>query len=140
MAENRTRSLDKSPPARSYGRFLTGRKAMFKQAIPIAYEVKPTRSRSILPWIISIVAASVFLVPLATEGAAICYAQWCEVMGTSTDVRTPFIDSMVSGLQNARDLLTESVGPTFQRTIRDPTVALPAAAVLLVVAMAMLRR
>jgi hypothetical protein len=113
---------------------------MFKQSIPIAYEVKPTRSRSILPWIISIVAAGVFLVPLATEGAAICYAQWCEVMGKSTDVRTPFIDSIVSGLQNARDLLTESVGPTFQRTIRDPAVALPAAAVLLVVAMAMLRR
>ena len=113
---------------------------MFKQAIPIAYEVKPTRSRSILPWIISIVAAGVFLVPLATEGAAICYAQWCEVMGKSTDVRTPLIDSMVSGLQNVRDLLTESVGPTFQRAIRDPTVALPAAAVLLVVAMAMLRR
>ena len=113
---------------------------MFKQAIPIAYEVKPMRSRSILPWIIAIVAAGVFLVPLATEAGALCFAQWCELMGKSIDVRTPLIDSMTSGLQNACDLLAESVGPTIQRTIHDPTVALPVASVLLVLAMAMLRR
>ena len=131
-AENRIKSLGKSPLARSYGRFLGWRMAMFKQAIPIAYEIKPTRSRSIRPWIIAIFAAGVFLVPLAAEGAAICYAQWCELMGQSTDVRTPIIDSIGSGIQNARDLLAESIGPTLQRTIRDPTVALPVASVLIV--------
>ena len=44
----------KSPPARSSGRFLGWRRAMSKQPIPIAYDVRPTRSRSMLPWIISI--------------------------------------------------------------------------------------
>ncbi len=113
---------------------------MFKQAIPIAYEVKPTNSRSIRPWIIATLAAGAILAPLAAEGTAICYAQWRELMGNSTDVRTPIIDSIGSGIQNARDLLSESVGPTLQRTIRDPTLALPVASALIVVAMAVLRR
>ena len=113
---------------------------MFKQAIPIAYEIKPTRSHSTLSRIMSIVAAAVFLVPLATEGTLVCYAQWCELMGKSTAVRTPFTDSLGSGLENARDRLAESVAPALQRVVRDPAVALPVAAVLLVLAMAMLRR
>jgi hypothetical protein len=113
---------------------------MFKQAIPIAYEIKPTRSNSTLSWIISIILAAIFLVPLATEGMVICYAQWCELMGKSTAVQTPFIDSMGSGLEIARDLLAERVAPALQRVVRDPTVALPVATVLLVLAMAMLRR
>ena len=114
---------------------------MFKQAIPIAYEIKPTRSNSTLSWIISIILAAIFLVPLATEGTAICYAQWCELMGKSTAVQTPFIDSMGSGLENARDLLAERACQSCPcRVVRDPTVALPVAAVLLVLAMAMLRR
>jgi hypothetical protein len=113
---------------------------MFKHSIPIAYEVKPPHSRSTLTWIISILAASVFLVPVAAEGAALCYAQWCEIMGKTTKVQTPIIDWIGSGLEKARDLLGEHVGPTFQSTVRDPSVALPVALVLIVVAMTMLRR
>ena len=113
---------------------------MFKQSIPIAYEVRPPRSKSALRWTMSIIAAGVFLAPLAKEGAAICYAQWSEIMGKSTDVRTPIIDSVASGLQYARDLLADSLGSTFRRTIHDPTLALPVASVLVVLAMAVLRR
>jgi hypothetical protein len=113
---------------------------MFKQSIPIAYEVKPTRSRSTMIWIMSILAAGVFLVPVAAEATVVCYAQWCEIMGTTTNVQTPIIDWIGSGLQKAHDLVGEHVGPTFQHTVRDPTVALPVALVLIVVAMAMLRR
>ena len=113
---------------------------MFKQVVPIDHDVKPTRFRSSLPWIISIVAIGALLAPLAAEGAASCYAQWCEIMGKSTEVKTPIIDSLGSGLEHARDLLSDSLGSAFQLTLRDPTVALPFAAVLLVVAMAMLRR
>ncbi len=113
---------------------------MFKQAIPIDHDVKPTRFTSRLPWIISIVAVGAVLAPLAAEGAASCYAQWCEIMGKSTEVKTPIIDSIASGLEHARDLLADSLGSAFEVTLRDPAVALPFAAVLLVLAMSMMKR
>ncbi len=113
---------------------------MFKQAVPIDHNVKPTRLKSSLPWIICIITAGVFLVPLAFEGATICYAQWCEITGKSVKVQTPIIDSIANGLQRTRDLLVDSFGLTVQRTINDPVVTLSFAALLLVLAMAVLRR
>jgi hypothetical protein len=113
---------------------------MFKKAVPIANEIKPTQSKSIRPRIIFVVSVVVILVPLAAEGAAICYAQWRGIMGKSTEARTPILDSMGSGFQHARDLLADSLGSPFHGAIHDPNLALPVAAGFLVVAMAMLRR
>jgi hypothetical protein len=113
---------------------------MFKQSIPIAHEIKPTPTKSIRTWIIFIVGLGAILAPLVVEGTAICYAQWCEIMGKEIEARTPIIDSIAAALQSAHDLVADSLGPTFQSTIHNPNVALPVASVLLVVAMAMLRR
>jgi hypothetical protein len=113
---------------------------MFKHSVPIVYEVRPASSKSKLPRILSILASGALLAPLAAEGAAICYVQWCEIMGKSAKVQTPIIDSIGSGLLCVRDLLADSFGSTFQRAIHEPTIALPVASVLLVLAMAVLRR
>jgi hypothetical protein len=113
---------------------------MFKQALLFDHEVKPTRSKSIVPRLISVLAACIFLVPLAAEGAAMCYAQWSGILGKTTEVRTPIVDTMGSGLQRVRELLAVSRWAPFERAIHDPTVALPIASLFLVVAMAILRR
>jgi hypothetical protein len=85
----------------------------------------------------------IFLVVIALpvwEGLVVFYAQWCDVMGTSAKVRTPIIDAISSGLAIGRDHFMEDLGPSFNSCLRDPMVALPVAAVFLVVAMAMLKR
>jgi hypothetical protein len=109
---------------------------MFKQSIILAHEIPPTPSRSTRAQIVSVIAVIVFLAPLAWAGATICYSQWCQVMGGSTEVPTPVIDSIAAGLRDSRDWLADSIGPAIQ----DPYVALPVASLLLILGMAMLRR
>jgi hypothetical protein len=85
-------------------------------------------------------AVGIVLAPLAVDGVALVYSQWCDVMNKSTDVRTPVFDLIGNGLQYARGLLTESLGSTFGRALGDPLIALPVALALIVVAIASLRR
>ena len=87
-----------------------------------------------------LIALGVFLVPLAIEAAAICYSQWCEVLGRSSEVRTPCIDGIRQGFEDARESLSERVGPPWNAGIQNPSIALPVSAVLIILAMVMLRR
>ena len=85
-------------------------------------------------------AVGIVLAPLAVDGVALIYAQWCEVMGKSTVVHTPVFDLIGNGLQYARGVLAEHMGPLFGRALGDPVIALPVAAALIVVGIASLRR
>jgi hypothetical protein len=113
---------------------------MSKQPIPVAREIRPAQPKSKLSRIAPILVASALLGPLAAEGASFCYAQWCEVLGVPAEAHTPILDLAGAGLSNAHDLLGESIASGLQNSIRDVSFVLPLAAVLIVVAMAMLRR
>jgi hypothetical protein len=120
--------------------FLAWRMAMFKTSIMLADEIEPPRSQPMRPRRIFLIALGLFLVPLAVETAAICYSQWCEVLGRASELRTPIIDSITQGLGDAHDSLADCVGPRWHAAIRNPSIALPVSSVLVVLAIAMLRR
>ena len=113
---------------------------MFKPSITLADVPDAARPHAIRLRTILLATMVLVLVPLAAEAALKCYAQWCEVMGSSAEVQTPIIDSIGEGIQTARASLAEDLGPTWHAATHDPYVALPAAAILIVVAMAWLRR
>jgi hypothetical protein len=105
----------------------------------IIHDLKPVRFKPKFR-MISIIVVSILLVPLLVEGAMICYVQWCEVMGSSTEIHTPIIDSMYKCFEDARDGYRESIGPELHRALGDASIALPVALVFIVLAMAMLKR
>lgn len=113
---------------------------MFKPAIMLVDEIEPPRLTPIRLRMVLLIALGVCLIPLAVEAAAICYSQWCEVMGRANDVRTPYIDAIRQGFADARESLAEHVGPPWNAGIQNPSIALPVSSVLIIVAMAMLRR
>jgi hypothetical protein len=113
---------------------------MSKSHIPLALDIRPARSRPGLARIVPVFVAGILLGPLALEGVLCCYAQWCEVIGKSTDVNTPILDTIAQGHQNGREWLGEQVAPTLHRVLREPKIALPVSSILIVVAIALLRR
>jgi hypothetical protein len=113
---------------------------MSKSHVPLALDIRPARSSPRLARILPIFVVGVLLGPLALEGILCCYAQWCEVMGESTEVNTPILDALVQGHHNGREWLGDRVAPTFHRVFREPKIALPVSSILIVVAIALLRR
>jgi hypothetical protein len=113
---------------------------MPKNPLPIAYDIKPARPPSKLARITFMILVFVVLAPLVMEGAVTCYAQWCDVMGRSTEVKTPIINWIGRGLGDVHDQLADRIGPTFHSSVRDPKVALPVAGFLILAAMMMLKR
>jgi hypothetical protein len=113
---------------------------MFKPSITLADVPDAARPHAIRLRTVLLAAMVLVLVPLAAEAALKCYGQWCEVMGSSAEVQTPIIDSIGEGIQTARASLAEDLGPAWYAATHDPYVALPAATILIVVAMALLKR
>jgi hypothetical protein len=113
---------------------------MPKFPMPIAHDVRSARPKRKPPLIAAIVVVGGLLAPLAAEGAALFYAQWCEALDGPTEVRTPIIDWLGDSLSVAHDQYWEPIAPSFEHAVRDPLIALPAALVLIVVAMLMLKR
>jgi hypothetical protein len=113
---------------------------MFKQVVSPATEAKPARSRISPPRIIAILVTLALLAPLAAEGAATCYAQWSTLMGKNHEVPTPIIDAIGSGLDRAGELFSDHVGSPLDHAIHDVNFVFPVGALLLVFAMALLKR
>ena len=113
---------------------------MFKPSIVLAEKIEPARSPPMRSRIIFLIAMVICLFPLAVEAASICFAQWCELLGRSSEVRTPIIDSIGEGLRDTRDWIAETIGPTVHRATHDPDVALPVASAFILLALALLRR
>jgi hypothetical protein len=113
---------------------------MSKNSIMLAPDLRPQRpgTRLLPSAVICLLAA--LLVPLLMEGVVLCYSRWCEVLGTSVDVRTPVLDSIGDHLQDAREAVWNTVAPQFQKVPWNPKVVLPIAAVIMALAMMMLRR
>ena len=119
---------------------LARRVAMFKPSIMLVEKIESPHARPLRLRMVLLIALGIFLVPLVVEAAAICYSQWCEVMGRSSEVRTPLINAIGEGLVRAENRWPRRIGPTWDSAVYDPSIALPVSSVLIILAMAMLRR
>lgn len=88
----------------------------------------------------AIVFASALLAPVLAEGGAICYAQWSEVFGKPLQVDTPILDSVQNHVHDAREALSGTVLPYFQKVPWDPKIVIPIGAGLMLMAMVLLFR
>jgi hypothetical protein len=112
---------------------------MPKNPVSLAPDLRPNGRRSKVVPIASIFVIAPLLAPLILEAGALCYAQWCAALGTSAQVRTPIIDTIQEGIETVRNDLWSALSARFQRVPWSPTVVLPVAAVIMAVAMVMLR-
>jgi hypothetical protein len=112
---------------------------MAKNPILLAPDLRPERRHSKVLPIASIFVVGPLLAPLVMEAVALCYAQWCAAFGTSTRVRTPIIDAIEEQIETVRADLWSALSARFQRVPWSPKIVLPVAAVIMAVAMVMLR-
>ncbi len=61
-------------------------------------------------------------------------------LGKSTEVSTPILDTIATGFQVCHEWFGDRIGPSFHRMVRDPKLAMPVSAILIVMAIALLRR
>jgi hypothetical protein len=113
---------------------------MRKLAMQLGHDVEAERRKSKVPLYLFIAFLTIGLGPLALEGTSICLSNWKEVMGVSSKVRTPMLDNAQAGIDNMKDMFWNEVSPYFRRMPWDPKMVLPAAGVVMAVAMLMLRR
>jgi hypothetical protein len=113
---------------------------MRKLAMQFGDDIHEEKPRSRLPAVLMILLLLLALAPLANEGVALIMSNWKEYMGIPATVRTPVLDSLAEKLDTARDSFRDQVSPVFRRIPWDPKMVLPAAAVVMGVAMLMLRR
>ena len=113
---------------------------MRKLAYQLGDSLQPEPRRSRLPLILVGLILLIGLAPLLLEGGSLCLANWKEFMGVSADVRTPVLDEIQDRLHDLRDTFWGEITPWFRRLPWDPQMVLPAAAVVMAIAMLMLRR
>ncbi len=113
---------------------------MRKLAMQLGHDVQAERPKRKVPLYLFIAFLAIGLLPLAIEGGSICLSNWKEVMGVASTVRTPMLDNVQANLDTVKDLFWDQVTPFFRRIPWDPKMVLPAAAVVMAVAMLMLRR
>ena len=112
---------------------------MAKNSIPLAPDLRPDRRRTRLVPIVAIFILVPLIAPVIMEGVWICYAQWCEILGTPVAVRTPILDSVRERIDDVRQDLGFRVASYFHRVPWDPKVVLPLVGVVAAIAMVMLR-
>ena len=112
---------------------------MAKNTIPLAPDIRPDRPRSRLLPIASIFVIAPVLAPLVMEAVSLCYGQWCEILGTPVTVRTPILEAISERIESVRTELCYHVSSRFQRVPWNPKVVLPVIALIMVIAMLMLR-
>jgi hypothetical protein len=113
---------------------------MRKLAMQLGHDVEAEHRKSKVPLYLFIGFLTIGLGPLALEGASICLSNWKEVMGVASNVRTPMLDNAQASIDKMKDMFWDEVSPFFRRMPWDPKMVLPAAGVVMAVAMLMLRR
>jgi hypothetical protein len=113
---------------------------MRKLAMQIGDDIHEEKPRSRLPFVLMILVLLIGCAPLAIEGGSLCLSTWKEFLGMPAIVRTPVLDSVTESWSTARDTFRDQVAPLFRRIPWDPKMVLPAAALVMAVAMLLLRR
>ncbi len=113
---------------------------MRKLAGQLGSEIAVERHRSKWPSVLMALILLLGLGPLALEGISHCVGNWKEFFGIADNVKTPVLDSVQDNLNDIRDIFWSQITPWFRSMPWDPKMVLPAAAVVMVLAMLMLRR
>ncbi len=112
---------------------------MAKNPIPLAPDIKADRPRyRVLP-IISIFVVAPVLAPLFMEAVLLCYGQWCEILGRPVTIRTPMLTALSDRIDSVRQDLCYTISSRFQRVPWNPKVVVPVIALVMLLAMVMLR-
>lgn len=113
---------------------------MMKNQLTLASDLGSDRPRrKVLP-ILSLFVAIPLLAPVVIDAVALCYGQWCDMLGTPSSVRTPTLDAIGEKVAGIREDVRYHVTSHFQRVPWDPRVVLSVSVVVMVLAMMMLRR
>ena len=112
---------------------------MHKFPIPIAHDTPAARSRSRLLHSSGIVVLGLSLAPLIYEGCAICYAQWCQVLGRNAVATTPVIDVLQGELESGHRSIWGVITPHFQRLPWNPKLVLLVGVIFMIIGMMMLK-
>ena len=102
--------------------------------------IEEARPRPRWPKVLMIFFLVVGFTPLALDGAAICLGNWKEVVGVSSDVRTPTLDRVQESLQELSNTVWSEVAPCFGSLPWEPKMVIPGTAIVMGLAMMMLRR
>jgi hypothetical protein len=113
---------------------------MHKFPIPIAHDPPPSQAGWRLLRSSAIFILGIALAPMLAEGCAICYAQWCQVLGNNAEARTPVLDSLHDGLESAKGSFCDAISPYFQRLPWSPKLVLSVGVILMILGMLMLKR
>jgi hypothetical protein len=113
---------------------------MRKLALQLGHDIQEEKKRSKVPGILLVVFLVIGLGPLLLEGTSICLANWKELMGVSASVKTPVMDSVQENLETLQQTFWSEVTPFFRQLPWEPKMVLPASALVMAVAMLMLRR
>jgi hypothetical protein len=112
---------------------------MAKNTLPLAPDLKPDRPRSKVLPIASIFVLAPLLTPLIIELVWLCYGQWREILGRPVSIQTPILSAMGEGIESVRQDIWYHISSRFQRVPWNPKVVVPIIALVMVVAMLMLR-
>ena len=112
---------------------------MHKFPIPIACENSPAKSRLSSLNKAGILLLGFSLAPLIAEGASICYAQWSQVIGRNATASTPVLDTLHEGITSGHRSFWSVISPCFDRVPWSHRAVLATGAVLMIVAIAMLK-
>ena len=112
---------------------------MSKKTLTLAFDLTPSNSRKRLLPIAAICGLVALSAPVIKETVTVCYAGWCDVLGRPVVVRTPILDGIGEGIQTAREEAKNSIAPYFNRVPWNPQVVLGVSAVVMALAMVMLR-
>jgi hypothetical protein len=112
---------------------------MHKFPIPIAHELPADHRRAKIARALALVMLGLFLAPLIADGAALCANQWREVLGKNGQTKTPVLDSVADAVETGHRSLWESIDLYFHRLPWDPRIVLTVGAIVMVLAMVMLR-
>jgi len=113
---------------------------MRKLAGQLGSEIQVEHHRSKWPSVLMALILLLGLGPLALEGIALCVGTWKEFLGVSGNVKTPVLDGVQDSLNDMSDIFWSQITPWFRSMPWDPKMVLPVAAVVMVMAMLMLRR
>jgi hypothetical protein len=113
---------------------------MRKLAGQLGSETENDQPRAKWPAVLMALILLLGLGPLALEGLVLCIGTWKEFLGISGNVKTPSLDAVQDSLNSMKDVFWSQITPWFRSMPWDPKMVLPTAAVVMVVAMLMLRR
>ncbi len=113
---------------------------MRKLAGQLGSEFGVEHHRAKWPFVLMAVLLLAGLGPLALEGTTLLVGVWKEFLGVSCDVKTPLLDSVQDNLNDLNGEVMRQMRHWFSSMPWDPKMVLPAAAVVMVLAMLMLRR